>query len=178
MVGVTSLFTWKDVLPTTTGDLPPTWQRAEEVAREEYDLEEDHSRWHDARTKDGDPVEIKSCVSEYADGRLGQFKIWENQLTELFGEGQIAFLLYYPNRHRTVLSTCLVPSYSADRLGTVTNLRWDGGRLRQLRCIPWPEVVPLDKIQAGYRHHYTEHYPREVVDETIILQRDRNDNAD
>ena len=54
-----------------------------------------------------EPVEIKSCAVEYADGRTGQFKIWESQWAELACRGQFAFLVYTPDSYN-VLATSSV----------------------------------------------------------------------
>ncbi|GAA0674295.1 hypothetical protein GCM10009020_22010 [Natronoarchaeum mannanilyticum] len=36
----------------------------------------DRASWHDARFKNGTPVEIKSTMVEHADGQPGNFKIY------------------------------------------------------------------------------------------------------
>ncbi|WP_420182074.1 hypothetical protein ACNO8S_13500 [Haloarcula sp. KBTZ06] len=49
----------------------------ERKAAERYDLELDRCSWHDAKRKDGTPVEIKAAMHRHADGRPGTFKLYD-----------------------------------------------------------------------------------------------------
>jgi hypothetical protein len=148
--------------------LPATWRRAETTLVEEYDLTEDHAPWHDAREGDDSPVEIKSCAQAYADGRVGEFVIWEYQWAELVCRGQFAFLVYQPDAYH-VLATHMTMPVSLRELGTMTRARHPTMGRRPLWRIPWPEVIPLDAIPAGMRRRFADHYSREEVEETPFL---------
>jgi hypothetical protein len=152
-------------------DPPPTWHRAERFVREEYDLVEDHSSWHDARTEDGEPIEIKSCAYEYADGRLGRFKIFDRQWSQLLATGRVILLLYIPTPPYKVLATHAVEPGAFNDRGTVIWRHKYGSPSRRLRCVPWPELIPIDAIEFGCRGHFVDKYPDREVEETVISYR-------
>lgn len=163
-----ALYSWKE-RRSKDDDLPPSWKRAEDTVREEYDLVEEHGAYYDARKKDGTPVEIKSCVTEYADGRVGQFKVWESQIEKLLFEGRLALLVYLPDETGRVLATHTVWPHTLSSVGTVTEYRHSTMRWRRLRRIPWPSVIPLDALKFGTRHYFVDHYSDETVEETLFM---------
>lgn len=155
---------------TQSNELPPTWRRAETVIAEEYDLDLDHGSYHDARTQIEEPVEIKSCANRYADGRLGRFKIFESQWRKIRALGQLALLVYNPNNStRNILATHMISRDEFSDVGTVHTLNEGGIYQRWLRCIPWPEVIPLDAIIFGLRHHFVDHYSEAEIEETLFM---------
>jgi hypothetical protein len=156
--------------PDCYRDPPPAWKQAEDIIRDEHDLVKDHSRWHDARTTDGTPVEIKSCACRYADGRLGRFKIWEYQLDELLFDGKVGFLVYYNTGRKLVIVTHMMPAESLIGKGTKSFLDHPTRGLRRLRRIKWTDIIPLDGIQFGSRRAFTDHYPEDEVEDTMLMQ--------
>jgi hypothetical protein len=68
---------------------------AERKARERYDLEDDHSPWHDARAADGRPVEIKAAMLNRSSGKRGRFRIFEKYHSRLVEEGGIYVFVAY-----------------------------------------------------------------------------------
>lgn len=68
---------------------------AERKARERYDLEPDHSPWNDARTEDGEPVEIKATMLNRSSGQRGRFRIFEDYHRRLeSADGIYIFVAY------------------------------------------------------------------------------------
>jgi hypothetical protein len=149
-------------------DPPPTWRRAETVVSDEYDLIEDHSPWHDARTEDDEPIEIKSCAYEYADGRTGQFLIWEYQWMELACRGHIAYLVYSLDSYSIVATHMDFPP-SITSVGTPVRCRHPTMGRERLWRVPWHEVIPLSEVTFGVRHLFAEHYSDEEVAETQFM---------
>jgi hypothetical protein len=150
-----------------TDNRPPTWHRSEGIVREEYDLTEDRSSWHDARTAGDEPVEVKSCAYEHGDGRIGQFHIWEYQWMELACRGQVAYLVYSLDSYNIVATHMdFLPSITS--VGTPVERRHPTMGRERLWRIPWPEVVPLDAITFGIRHNFTEHYSEEEIENTLF----------
>jgi hypothetical protein len=163
-----SLYSWEERL-SKYRDPPPAWRRAETFIVEEYDLVEDHSSWHDARTESGEPVEIKSCALEYADGRTGRFKIWEFQWVKLVCRGQFAFLVYALDSHN-VFAVHMGHQAIRESVATVSEFRHSTMGWGRLWEIPWPEVIPLEAITFGCRHHFLEHYSEEEIEETLFMK--------
>ncbi|WP_424008702.1 hypothetical protein [Haloferax denitrificans] len=157
--------------------LPVSWARAEEVVRDELDLVKDHASWHDARTKDGEPIEIKSCVTRYADGRIGKFKIWNHQMRDLSSEGRVAFLLYRPNDTCGVLAIHTIPPWKISPRGTVTGFWNERLGWRHLREIPWPEIIPLDSLEILYRSDFAKYYSEEEVADTRMPYSHEDDQS-
>jgi len=163
-----SLYSWKEQR-SRYRDPPPPWRRAEQFLVEEYDLVEDHSSWHDARMQSDEPVEIKSCVVEYDDGRIGQFQIWEDQWYRLACRGRFAFLVYTPDCHY-VLATHLRYPPLRDSVAKITEHRHPTMGREPLWKVPWPEVIPLDAITFGFRRHFLEYYSEEEIEETLFMK--------
>lgn len=163
-----SLYSWKE-RRSRYRDSPAPWRRAEQFLVEEYDLVEDHSSWHDARTRSNDPVEIKSCVVEYDDGRIGHFEIWEKQWIRLACRGHFAFLVHTPDSH-DVFATHLRYPPLRESVATITESSHPTMGREPLWKIPWPEVIPLDAITFGLRHHFLEYYSEEEVEETLLMK--------
>lgn len=155
--------------PADDPDVPPPWKRAEDHLIRELDLEEDHSPWHDARDADGEPMEIKSCAAKHADGNLGKFKIWHYQLLELIGEGRVALVVYAHNDRRTVMALRLVDPLELTRAGCASWVDHPTMGIRFLIEIPWTEVIPLEEVVFGARHHFAEHYPEEEAEDVSFL---------
>ena len=155
--------------PADNPDLPPPWKRVEEYVISELQLEEDHSSWHDARDADGEATEIKSCAAKHTDGSLGEFKIWEYQLTELIGEGRVALVVYAHNDRRSVMAMRLVDPLELTRAGRASWVDHPTMGIRFLIRIPWTEVIPLKKVEIGARHHFAEHYPEEEAEDVFFL---------
>ena len=71
---------------------------AERHARERYDLTAERSAWHDARTEDGEPVEIKAATVQRATGRPGRFRTFREPHRRLaHADGWYAFVAYRPH---------------------------------------------------------------------------------
>ena len=71
--------------------------RAEKKAASRYGLDLDHCSWHDAKRKDGTPVEIKACAVERADGSEGRFRVFKKYHTTLRrNDGVYVFVAYRP----------------------------------------------------------------------------------
>lgn len=156
---------------SSSSDDPPIWWRAEKYLREKFDLEEDHGSWYDARTHEGEKVELKSCQYRYEDGQIGSFKIWFEQLTKLFRhDGYIALLVYVPLDPPAVLATQLLPNYAISTDGAVSfkasHPTMDGKTLVQ---IPWTEAIPLDAIRMGCRYEFLEHYSDRECEDTFYF---------
>ena len=84
---------------------------AEQVARERYGLEEDHSSWHDARDDEGDPWDMKAVMMTR---KAPRFRLWKEQHTRLVrADGGYAFIAYRPvGRGIRVLETRTVRARS------------------------------------------------------------------
>lgn len=163
-----SLYSWQEQLDPYR-DPPIQWKRAEEVVIDEYDLNEEHASWHDACTDDGEKIEIKSCACEYSDGRVGRFAVWESQWVELVTNGRFGLLVYVPEYDCTVLATKLISPGEIGSAGTVSRVQHPTMGYRELRRIPWPEVIDLNEIVAGKAHYFTEYYSEEEVTEMVFL---------
>jgi hypothetical protein len=150
-------------------DPPARWRRAEEFVIEEYGLVEDHGSWHDARAEDDEPIEIKSCAYEYADGSVGQFAIWEYQWKRLLCTGRLALLVYVPDHTCKVLAVELLLPHRIASAGEVYEFHHGSMGKRRLRRVPWTEVIPLDAVAFGTRHHFVDHYSEEIVEETLFM---------
>jgi len=166
-VRLRNLYTYEE-LHSQTDDLPPTWYRSEDIVREEYDLTEDHSSWHDARTEGDEPVEVKSCAYEYGDGRIGQFHIWEYQRMQLACRGHVAYLVYSLDSYNIVATHMDFPP-SITSVGTPVERRHPTMGRERLWKIPWPEIIPLDEITFGIRRNFTEHYSEEEIENTLFM---------
>lgn len=59
----------------------------ERKAVEKYNLDLDRCSWHDARKRDGTPVEIKAAMYRHADGQPGTFKIYDRYHESLRAAG-------------------------------------------------------------------------------------------
>jgi hypothetical protein len=69
--------------------------QAEYQVVDEYTLTLSRSSWHDARFRNGTPVEIKACAVEHADGATGNFKLYETYHRKLGrSDGWYAFAVY------------------------------------------------------------------------------------
>lgn len=150
-------------------DLPPPWRRAEEYVIGEFQLEEDHTPWHDARHPDGEPLEIKSCAAKHTNGNLGEFKIWEYQLIELIGEGRVVLVLYAHDDRCSVMASHFANPLELKRAGHASWVNHSSMGIRYLRRIPWPEVIPLEEVEIGARHHFAHHYPEEEAEDVFFL---------
>lgn len=162
------LYTWQERFDSFR-DRPPLWKRAEEVVIEEYDLNEAHGSWHDARADDGEKIEIKSCACEYADGSVGQFAVWDYQWVELVTNGRFGLLVYDPEDDCRVLATKLISPGKIGSAGKSSEVQHPTMGRRPLRRIQWPEVIDLDEITAGRARSFVKHYSEEEVEETTFL---------
>ncbi|WP_157884764.1 hypothetical protein [Halorubrum aethiopicum] len=156
---------------SSSSDDPPIWWRAEKYLREKFELEEDHGSWYDARTSDGDEVEIKSCQYKYEDGELGCFNIWSEQLTKLLlDDGYIALLVYVPTDPPAVLATQLLSNdeVSAEDGVSFRVTHPTMGRKTLVR-IPWTETISLDAIRLGCRYSFLEHYSEVEREDTFYF---------
>lgn len=165
---VDRLYTW-DETPYENSDVSPPWKRAEDHITRSRQLKEDHSSWHDARDSDGNPVEIKCCAAKHADGYIGQFKIWESQRRELITNGRIALLVYAHDDRASVMATHSVRPFDLRDAGSVSWVNHPSMGTRRIRRIPWPKVIPLEEVEFGARHHFSEHYPEEEAEEVLFL---------
>ena len=80
--------------------------------------------WHDARFKNGTPVEIKSTMREHADGQPGNFKIYRRYHEKLRrAKGWYCFVAYRPHGRSglTILREKMV------RACDLPLLQWHGG---------------------------------------------------
>ena len=103
------------------------------------------------------------------DGSLGEFKIWEYQLTELIGEGRVALVVYAHNDRRSVMAMRLVDPLELTRAGRASWVDHPTMGIRFLIRIPWTEVIPLKEVEIGARHHFAEHYPEEEAKDVFFL---------
>lgn len=154
--------------PVNETDVPPAWQRAEEAIREEFDLVEEHGPHHDAREADGTRVEIKSCIVEYADGRVGRFEIWESQLHALWSDGKVALLVYSRSSRREIVATRMLRASALLHAGTRTTSHHPTMGCTARHRIPWPEVIPLTSVWFFQRRNVLEHYDDDEVAETVL----------
>ena len=70
---------------------------SEAKARERYDLVADRSAWHDARTADGEAVEVKAATVSRATGREGRFRIFREPHDSLrAADGWYVWVAYAP----------------------------------------------------------------------------------
>lgn len=68
---------------------------AERAARQRYDLDAEHDSWHDAKTDDGRPVEIKAAMLNRASGQTGRFRVFEEYHRRLEqNDGIYVFVAY------------------------------------------------------------------------------------
>lgn len=68
---------------------------AEYRAAERYGLALDRDAWHDARTEDGTPVEIKAAMLNRASGQIGRFRLFEDYHRKLRRNGGIYVFVCY-----------------------------------------------------------------------------------
>lgn len=125
------------------------WGRfTEYVARTVLGLTEDRGTYHDARTEDGVPVEIKSCIRRTARGDRGKFFVREANHEQLRDEGGLyALLIYDPEdwKHGPVLSVELKPAEWLDR----ADYCWTGNGSRRGEVVKrpqWTAVFPPEDI--------------------------------
>lgn len=161
------LFTRSEI--NGNSDLTPPWKRAEMYVTTESQFLEDHGPSHDARTDDDELIEIKSCITRRADERLGEFHIWEDQLYDRLGNGRIALLVYGRNDRHSVMATHIVDPLSLTDACSCSRVNHPTMGRKRLRRIPWPEVIPLEEVVLGARHHFAKYYPKEEVEDTFCL---------
>ncbi|ELZ03928.1 hypothetical protein C482_03634, partial [Natrialba chahannaoensis JCM 10990] len=75
---------------------------AEEAAQRRYGLDADHGSWHDARTSDGRPVEVKAAMLNRRDGSEGRFRIFEDYHERLAEERGLYVFVPYRARGRGI----------------------------------------------------------------------------
>jgi hypothetical protein len=68
---------------------------AEYRAAERYGLTIERDAWHDARTSDGTPVEIKAAMLNRASGQTGRFRLFEDYHRKLRRDGGIYVFVTY-----------------------------------------------------------------------------------
>lgn len=68
---------------------------AEYRAAERYGLALERDAWHDARTDDGRPVEIKAAMLNRASGQSGRFRLFEEYHRNLRRDGGIYVFVKY-----------------------------------------------------------------------------------
>ena len=155
-------------------DLPAPWRRAETVICERYDLDEEHGSYYDARESDGTPVEIKSCLARYEDGRIGQFEIWDSQIEELLHDGKVALLVHKSWGGHPIIATRMVRAGALVGLGTHDRSRHPTMGYERRHRIEWPDVIPLDEIHFWFRRSFLDQYDEAEIEDTILpAPRDR-----
>lgn len=127
------------------------WGRlAEAAARARYALERDHASWHDARTTDGTPVEVKACRRRLVNGRRGRWWIEADAHDQLVANsGLYALSVYDPQTLDTgpVLATALVPASWIDQLLTWSPTGGHHKGARQAK-LGWPHVLDVQEGSA------------------------------
>jgi hypothetical protein len=162
-----TLYTSKEMI-FSPDDLPAPWRRAESVICDKYDLEEDHGSYYDAREADGTPVEIKSCVARYANGRIGQFEIWDSQLWELFHHGKFALLVHKSWGSHPIVATRMIHAGALVGVGTHDRSRHPTMGYEKRHRIKWPDVISLDEIHFWFRRSYLDQYDEAEIEDTIL----------
>lgn len=115
------------------------------AARLSFSLEKDQSLFHDARTEDGDPVEVKSCRRRTGRRRdHGKFFIRKENHVELRDAGGFyVFVVYDPElwKHGPILEMEMKPAAWLDDV----EYGWTGNgsrRNEQVKRPPWHVVFP------------------------------------
>lgn len=109
--------------------------RAEKKAAERYNLDLEHTSWHDAKQQDGTPVEIKSCTVERADGSEGRFRVFREYHDKLRrADGNYVFVAYKPRG--TGISVTNIKMIHSSQLPLSTWYGAGGHRDSEQRKIP------------------------------------------
>lgn len=134
-------------MSSVTSDAEFWGQLAEAAARACFDLEPDHSRYHDARTEDGQPVESKTCRRRLANGRSGRWWIERKAHEKLLdNEGLYALSVYDPQalEQGPILDVTLVPAFAVDAMVSWTSNGRDHHKGEEHAKLGWPHVLDVE----------------------------------
>lgn len=117
---------------------------AEAAARRRYVLEEDRASWHDARTLDGVPVEVKACRTTLENGRSGRWWIEREAHQQLVDAGGFyALATYDPQRLEDgpIVDVALIPAEWIDLQLSWTSNGTGHHKGEEHSKLGWPRVL-------------------------------------